>query len=61
MKQREKEYLLVSTGPTLINIGLVDAVRTGPDIGEGRSAKKGHDFYPATYAIANWEMFKSLQ
>jgi len=53
----EDTYLLVSTGPTLINIGLVDAVRTGPDIGEGRSAKKGHDFYPATYAIANWEMF----
>lgn len=54
----EDTYLLVSTAPMLINVGLVDAVRTGPDIGEGRAAKKGHDFYPATYALGNWKMFK---
>ena len=54
----EDTYLLVSTAPILINVGLADAVRTGPDIGEGRPAKKGHDFYPATFALGNWEMFR---
>ncbi|NLG28824.1 MAG: hypothetical protein GX557_13000, partial [Chloroflexi bacterium] len=50
-------YLLGSTGPTLTCIGCLDAVRTGPDIGEGRQPRKGFAEYPATYISSNWRMF----
>jgi hypothetical protein len=47
-------YLLSSTGPTLLNIGLMDAVRTGNDYGEGRSLDgPARGFYPATFMINN--------
>lgn len=44
-------YLLGSTGPTVHNTGLVDAVRTGNDFGEGRALYPESYFYPATYVI----------
>ena len=45
-------YLLSSTGPTLQNIGLMDAVRAGNDYGEGRALDgPGKGFYPATFVI----------
>jgi hypothetical protein len=44
-------YLLTSTGPTMQNIGLVDACRTGSDYGEGRPLQPGSEFYPGTFII----------
>jgi hypothetical protein len=45
-------YLLVSTGPTLQTVGLLDAVRAGTDYGEGRPLDgPGKGFYPATFVI----------
>ncbi|MBN2558966.1 MAG: alpha-galactosidase [Clostridia bacterium] len=52
-------YTVASTGPTLINIGLVDAVRTGPDFGEGREPlPKYPSFYPAACKTDAWGMFR---
>ncbi|MFO7611289.1 MAG: hypothetical protein R6W99_02210 [Clostridia bacterium] len=52
-------YTVASTGPTLINIGLVDAVRTGPDFGEGREPlPKYPSFYPAACKTDSWGMFR---
>lgn len=44
-------YLLSSSGPTLHNAGVVDAVRTGNDFGEGRQISPDSFFYPASYVI----------
>ncbi|HWB98330.1 MAG TPA: hypothetical protein VG672_16570, partial [Bryobacteraceae bacterium] len=45
-------YLLASTGPTLLDVGLVDAVRAGNDYGEGRPLDgPGKGFFPATFVI----------
>lgn len=44
-------YLLGSTGPTLHVAGIVDAVRTGNDFGEGRAIARDSYFYPATNVI----------
>ena len=45
-------YLLASTGPTLQNIGLLDAMRAGNDYGEGRPLDgPGKGFYPGTFVI----------
>jgi hypothetical protein len=45
-------YLLVSTGPTLQTVGLLDAVRAGTDYGEGRPLDgPGKGFYPATFVV----------
>ncbi len=51
-------YLLASTGPTFQNIGCVDAVRAGPDFGEGRPLIERFSEYPATYKITNLNMLK---
>ncbi|MBM4079557.1 MAG: hypothetical protein FJ278_07650, partial [Planctomycetes bacterium] len=47
----EDTYLLASSGPTLHDVGLVDAVRTGNDYGEGRALYPDTYFYPATFVI----------
>ncbi|MBN1396338.1 MAG: hypothetical protein JW959_15040 [Pirellulales bacterium] len=44
-------YLLSGTGPTIQNIGLVDAARVGSDYGEGRPLAPGSGFYPGTFVI----------
>ena len=44
-------YLLSSSGPTIHNVGIVDAARTGCDFGEGRPIVPESGFYPATCAI----------
>jgi hypothetical protein len=44
-------YLLASSGPTLHDVGLVDAVRTGNDYGEGRALYPESYFYPATFVV----------
>jgi len=44
-------YFLSSSGPTVHNAGIVDAVRTGNDFGEGRALYPNSYFYPATYAM----------
>jgi hypothetical protein len=49
----EETYLLASSGPTLLNVALVDAVRTGNDYGEGRALYPESYFYPATFVINN--------
>lgn len=53
-------YLLASTGPTLQNVGLVDAARVGSDHGEGRPLKATgaattdvEGVYPGTFLINN--------
>lgn len=49
----EDTYIVSSTAPTFINIGLVDSSRTGPDIGEGRAAIPEYSSYPGTYSLHN--------
>lgn len=44
-------YLLSSSGPTMQNVGLVDAARVGNDYGEGRAINPESFFYPATFVI----------
>lgn len=44
-------HLLSSCGPTVHNAGIVDAVRTGNDFGEGRALYPDSYFYPATFVI----------
>ena len=44
-------YLLSSSGPTLQNVGYVDACRVGNDYGEGRAIAPESYFYPATFVI----------
>lgn len=44
-------YFLSSTGPSIHNAGIVDAIRTGNDFGEGRSLNPDSYFYPATFVI----------
>jgi len=44
-------YFLSSTGPSVHNTGLVDAIRTGNDFGEGRALYSESYFYPATFVI----------
>ncbi|MBI3920211.1 MAG: hypothetical protein HY318_02240, partial [Armatimonadetes bacterium] len=44
-------YLLCSSGPTVLNTGLVDAARVGNDYGEGRALYPDTYFYPATFVI----------
>lgn len=46
-------YLLSSTGPQIYNAGILDGVRVGPDLGEGRLICKESFFYPASYVINN--------
>lgn len=52
----EDTYLLSSTGTTFQNVGYVDAVRVGPDIGEGRPLIETMAEYPATYTIHGWKL-----
>jgi len=44
-------YFLSSTGPSLHNVGIMDAIRTGNDFGEGRPLYPDSYFYPATFVI----------
>lgn len=44
-------YLLSSSGPTIHNVGLMDACRVGNDYGEGRALYPHSYFYPATFVI----------
>ncbi|MFH1567828.1 MAG: hypothetical protein ABIL09_07485 [Gemmatimonadota bacterium] len=44
-------YFLSSTGPSIHNAGIMDAIRTGNDFGEGRSLYPDSYFYPATSVI----------
>lgn len=44
-------YFLSSTGPSVHNAGIVDAIRTGSDFGEGRALYPDAYFYPATFVI----------
>jgi len=44
-------YFLSSTGPSLHNVGIMDAIRTGNDFGEGRPLYRDSYFYPATFVI----------
>jgi hypothetical protein len=53
-------YLLPSTGPTLLNVGLVAANRVGTDYGEGRALDgPGKGFYPSTFMINRAEYWTS--
>lgn len=53
-------YLLPSTGPTLLNVGLVAANRVGTDYGEGRALDgPGKGFYPGTFMINRAEYWTS--
>ncbi|HPT27361.1 MAG TPA: hypothetical protein PLZ95_13155, partial [Bryobacteraceae bacterium] len=53
-------YLLPSTGPTLLNVGLVAANRVGTDYGEGRALDgPGKGFYPGTFVINRAEYWTS--
>jgi hypothetical protein len=55
-------YLLASTGPTLQNIGLLDAMRAGNDYGEGRPLDgPGKGFYPGTFVINKTDYWTSHQ
>ncbi len=51
-------YLVASTGPSMTNIGCVDATRTGPDTGEGRPAFKDGSSYPATFCTESYDMLR---
>jgi len=44
-------YFLSSTGPSVHNVGIMDAIRTGNDFGEGRPLYPDSYFYPATFVI----------
>jgi hypothetical protein len=44
-------YFLSSTGPSVHNAGIMDAIRTGSDFGEGRPLYPDSYFYPATYVV----------
>lgn len=46
-------FLLSSTGPKIHNTGLIDGVRVGNDLGEGRAITPDSFFYPASYVINN--------
>jgi alpha-galactosidase len=52
-------YLLSSSGPTLQNVGCVDACRVGSDYGEGRALNPESYFYPATFVINSAEFWTS--
>ena len=53
-------YLLASTGPTILNVGLVPGNRVGTDYGEGRPLDgPGKGFYPATFVINRAEYWTS--
>ncbi len=56
----EETYLLSSTGTTFQNVGCVDAVRVGPDIGEGRPLIETMAEYPATYTIHGWNLINTV-
>ena len=47
----EETYLLTSSGPIFQCSGFVDAVRTGPDLGESRGINPQSFFYPASHLI----------
>lgn len=44
-------YLLCSSGPTILDTGIVNAARVGNDYGEGRALYPETYFYPATFVI----------
>jgi hypothetical protein len=44
-------HLLASSGPTIHTAGIMDAVRTGTDFGEGRPLTRDFDTYPGTFTI----------
>jgi len=50
-------FLLSSSGPSVHNVGLVDAVRTGNDFGEGRPLYPHSYFYPATFGIGDLDVW----
>jgi len=52
-------YLLSSSGPTLQNVGYVDACRVGSDYGEGRALSPDSHFYPATFVINSPDFWTS--
>ena len=53
-------WLLSSTGTTLQHIGCVDAVRVGPDFGEGRPLYREMLFYPAMFMVDDFELLKKV-
>jgi len=55
----EDTYILSSSGPTLQNVGLVDAARIANDYCEGRPLYPGTYFYPATYVIGGADFWTS--
>ncbi|MDD3927077.1 MAG: hypothetical protein PHT33_10530 [bacterium] len=57
----EDTFILGSTGPTVHNVGLMDAIRTGNDFGEGRPINPNSFFYPASYVINNMEFWTGAQ
>ncbi len=52
-------YLLSSSGPTLQNVGYMDACRVGNDYGEGRALSPEAFFYPATFVINSADFWTS--
>lgn len=54
-------YFLTSSGPSVHNAGVVDAIRTGNDFGEGRPMYPESYFYPATYVINSGEFWTGPQ
>ncbi len=54
-------YLLSSSGPTLQNVGYMDACRVGNDYGEGRALNPESYFYPATFVINSAAFWTSHQ
>lgn len=53
----EETYLLTSSGPIFQCSGCVDAVRTGPDLGESRPINPQSFFYPASHLINKFSNF----
>ena len=49
----EDTFLLSSSGPKMHNVGPIDGVRVGNDLGEGRAITPDSFFYPASYVINN--------
>lgn len=47
----EDTFLLSSTGPKIHSAGMVDGVRVGNDLGEGRAITPDAFFFPASYVI----------
>jgi len=54
-------YFLSSTGPSLHHAGILDGVRTGNDLGEGRAISPDSFFYPGSYVINDLSFWTAAQ